>query len=554
MVDFDPDAYLKAKAAVPASGGFDPDTYLRSKGAGVPQTESGAGEATLQSYGNALALGHLPYVQAGAQRAVEKGMGILGQGPEAIDEKLRAQGFKIDSPTYEDEKKQQFDRAASLNKEHPVASAVGTGLGILNTLPIVSAGAGRVAGLLGKAAPAAPASAELIAETGAAGLSPLAKAGLAGAAMSAAQSPEGSQNFLSKEDLLKRGQQGLIGGVAGTTIQAAAPVVGSLVNRIKDSAGKVADAWALKSTGAMLKDMRNFFDKGTVKQISDEMYESGLASPGMNVDKIASKSGDLLKDTGQKIGQIYDKVASSATLRIDLKGLKDRLINVVQEATPSIDKKAYAMAMTPKIKDIVTNPKISDIRVMNDLIGEIDSKINWFAKAKSLSALPEAGDVQKGLYAVRTELRKTVNQIVDATGKLMDDPTMAGQLKELNQKYGNLATINRISRDRSVRDLSNRFVGLLPTIVGSATGVASAAHAAATGNIEHAVTSLALGLAAAGTTKAATKYGAPLIAGGLKAASNFSTSSSPFLKGALPLTPAAAGAVTGLLTPKGMIK
>lgn len=503
------------------------DSILQKYTAPQDQTQERYGnlEAGLQGYGQALTLNHLPYLQAAAESGVEKGLGFLGMGPDATDEKLKSQGFKIESPSYDQEKKEAFARDQQIKQEHPLSYGSGQVTGIINTLPIGSAvvgGLGKAASTVGNLAGIAPATGRL---------AQIGQAAAAGGLMNAAQSPEGSENFLSPQDLEARGKQGVAGALVGGTLESAAPLLKTGQKKL----GELAEKYSLKSAGAMLRDMRNIYDKKTNQAISDTLFENNLVSPGMNVDKIAKKSGELLNQKGKEIGSIYDKLRD-AEVKVNIPGLKQSLGEAVEKSLPNIQRSSYLNAAENLTKDILSQPeKLDDIRHLNNLIGDIDKEINWYAKAQQSSNLPDAGAFQKAYYAIRTSLRNTVNNIVEGTGKLSGDPELASRLKDLNKQYSSLATINRISNDRRLRDIANHPFGLIPSIVGGL----GAASQVATGHLP--LESVAAGIATAGAIKGAQRYGAPIAATAARKISQVPIPS---------IGPGSLGAAAGLINPR----
>ena len=143
--DFDPDAFL-ASGSAPKDGGFDPDAFL-------------AGNRSI-----AVTSGQKAYAEDEALLAKNRGMvpdaakaGAWSAGNAALLYAPRAAtalytSYAEDKP-YEQALKEQTEYEEALSRQHPTASMVGTGVGLVGGLAVPL---GPVA-TLGKAAGAATA-------------------------------------------------------------------------------------------------------------------------------------------------------------------------------------------------------------------------------------------------------------------------------------------------------------------------------------------------------------------------------------------------------------
>lgn len=400
-----------------------------------------------------LLMGYAPQVEAGISRGIEKVGGLLGMGPEAEDEKLRAQGFKVPERSYISERDRIADEYRGLEESNPKSYMAGNLGGALATVPLMGgAGAATKAGSF---------------------LGNMAKATGAGAAYGALQNPgdiKGEIAGLQLEDRLEGAKQGAKFG-AGAMVGSAVASKGlqKLANSSK-AMKEFSNALALKSSGAMLKDYRRIYGRGREDDIAETMFKEGLVVPGQSVDDVANAVKPVKESVGSQIGNIYKSVDDVSKISIDPAALKQKLMGAIRGKAPRLEKKEYLESMEKYIDDIVSNPdNLVDVRNMNDLIGDIDQKISY---QKRIQDLPEK---QAGLFEIRRELRNSVNDLVDNFGKMSGDRELAKKLRDLNKRYSNLSEIDAIASDRALRDASNRMISLTDTIAGGAGAVTGAA-------------------------------------------------------------------------------
>lgn len=501
---------------------FDPSKPFSP--AGEESQKYSPNESALQGFGNAMTLGNLPEMQGAAESATEKGLGFFGVGPASTDEALRKSGFKMAPPaTMGSRINEAAKNQDQMKSENPNAYTGGAVAGTIASIPTYGM-AGR--GLVGAAG--VP-----VADMGTAGK--IATSAGTGGLMAAATAPEKQEKMSASENISERAKQGALGALFGGTISGAGAAVSGLIG---PTASKVANEYAVKSTGAMLKDMRKIYGTGQMGQIADEMFNSGMAEAGNNVATISKKSSELLKSVGQRIGSIYEEAKGYAPTK-DSKALAQDIENIVNQNSPRFHADKYLTGITPYVEGIFKHPEeLQDIRSVNGIIGDIDAKINYYSDLKGSQAaanLPEADDIQKGLYAIRKHLRGVVNQSVEDFGKISGNEHLGQELKNLNQRYGSLSTINKVSTDRMVRGTTNSSMGLLPSLAGSAALGGVVSHLGA-GDVNSAAKAVAAGLGTAVAAKALQKYGAPAAA---QAARKISQS------GLIP--PVGAGVVGGLI-------
>jgi hypothetical protein len=220
----------------------------------------------------------------------------------------------------------------------------------------------------------------------------------------------------------------------------------------------------------MLKDFRRAFARDRVDELGQAMLDNNLVRPGMSHADVADQAELLKQKAGRAIGEAYDRLADAANANPDL--IRDSLATVdpktmlaeITSATrdpkimPKLGTAKYKEAMDQLAEQIAGSGKTHDVRFLNDVIGELDSKINWAKRT------PEMSDQMQGLVAVRRYLRQKVNDVADRLGE--GDEALSQHLKMLNKQYGNMAEIANIARDRFARESANRV--LSPSDYGTA--------------------------------------------------------------------------------------
>lgn len=147
---FDPNKPFTPAAAPATKPAFDPN-----KAFAPADPSTSAPMAALEGYGNTATLGYLPQLQAGSEMGMEKLAKLFGAGPEAEDDKLRAQGFKVPEHTYVQERDANIARQQQEESEHPIAATAGKAAGIAATSMLPGVSAAKGAGFLARTGAAA---------------------------------------------------------------------------------------------------------------------------------------------------------------------------------------------------------------------------------------------------------------------------------------------------------------------------------------------------------------------------------------------------------------
>jgi hypothetical protein len=547
-------------------------------------------EAAIQGFGQGALSGYLPELQAG--------VGKLIPNPTAdVDEKLKSQGFSVpdSGPGGVSSLKEARQRDVGLAKESPGSYLAGGVGGAIASSPAYGKALGLIPGLG--------------AVEGAGVGTRLAQAAAGGGVQGFIQNPGETDNQLKS-----RLSQAKMGAAFGAGTQLVGEAGGKIASGVADAATNLkeyAQEKAVKSAGAMLKDFRRLLGKDRVGELGQSMIDNGLVNPGMTFSDVAAKSSQIKQDVGSKIGEVYDQVRQNisqnpAALNEKLSfvhpdTLQKNLIDIVKDpkVRPKIGTDAYDTQMTKVVSDVLgegraretvdkaiqNNPdlfklskiaeaspqsaeaatfrnvrdtlvkntqhaNLADPRNLNDMIGEIDDKINWSKRDADLS------NQQQGLVAIRRFLRDKVNQVSDAAASLVSGGKEASdQLKQLNKLYGHMSEISTISADRNARETANRLFS--PSDY--ASGLGGAAVGALIGEesghpVKGAITGAALGLA----NKGFRRYGNPVLVQGANAAGNALGSIAPATQAigaagqALTKNPAQTGAAAARI--KGLLK
>lgn len=494
--------------------------------------QSRVGEAFIEGVGEAGTLGYLPQLQALTAKGIEA---ISPKPKEELE--LEKQGFLIKpkEQSYAEMRDLFQKRGEKLAEENPASYGTGAAVGT-----IASAGA------LPAVAPSATA------------LGRVGQASLAGGLIGGLQAPKNIEGQVTPFQPIERIKNAATGAVTGGLLQ------GALVNpaqKLVSGAKQLAELKAFKSSGAMLKDFRKAMGKGKAEELGRFMIDNKMVQPGDTFESVAEKSGILKQKAGEQIGAIYDKIKSGIakspqnfeqtlnflhpdTLIPELKATisdkairpkigsanydnkmneilndisgrtnAERMVEQIIKGKPELARMAASQdpavqsafnAMKESLIKKTQHAQLSDPRYLNDLIGEVDSRINWSKR------VPELSDLQQGLVALRHKLREKVNTVSDVMGKaLKDDKLTSEELKKLNKVYGNALEINKIASDRVARNNANRAFS--PSDYGAA-----ATGAVLGGNLGQSIQGAAMGAGLGLVNKGLRQYGNPLLVRGLE--------------------------------------
>lgn len=299
-----------------------------------------------------------------------------------------------------------------------------------------------------------------------------------------------------------------------------------------------AESKAYKAAGAMLKDFRAAFnrDPEKINELGRTMLDNGLVKMGDDVGSIAKKSELLKRQTGQQIGEVYNKVLDTMT---------DPKVNMPPEVRMAVEASGFhPEAQAEEMKTIVSqefkgkpgstgaihkaNQVIDEMAVNGnhltpdhalELKGSIDSMINWSKKSQDLPMDQEA------LKTVRGYIQDKLNNQVKTIDSVLQSP-QSKELKRLNSLYGNVATIANVSRDRALRESANKSFGLTDSVM--AGGGLGAGALVGLGMGHEGMGAAIGGIAAAAANKMGRTYGNAAMASG---ANSLAGNSNPFIVG-----------------------
>jgi hypothetical protein len=480
-------AALEEEEALASRGGLSPEEEMELAQleqeemlANQAEPQSRPVEAFTQGFGNAVSLGYLPQIQAASEPIIQKALGLFGDN---TDEKLRSQGFIIDQPEqgYIDRRDRYIQEGQRLSEENPVSSFAGNAAGALTSG--VATGAG-LAGMFGKAASLA----------GRAG-----QAAASGVIYGAIRNPgdtEGEINLLQLEDRAKNAAKDAVTGLVTQGGLETAKAIGKGIKGAGKNLKTYSQFKALKGSGAMLKDFRKAVGNKKASELGQAVIDNKLMQYGDDVADIAKRSESAMKESGKKIGKIYDKADEITSLSSDdIKTLNNEFL---EESSARLSGKVGGKEVAQKLESALEvlrenpNPTFGQLRKLR---ASLDDQINY---SRSTNDLPE---YQSELLALRNKIQDMVKGKI---GKV--NPELSKQLAKENRNFSNVSEIAKISKDKMAREEANAAFGLRETITG---GAGATAGAMIGGGVPGAIVGGALGSI---STKIAKKYGTPFVA------------------------------------------
>lgn len=309
------------------------------------------------------------------------------------------------------------------------------------------------------------------------------------------------------------------GAAAGALGFGVAKAAGGTLNAASSKLQNFGETKAFKAAGAMLKDFRKAFKHEKVNELGRTLLDNGIVKSGDDVASIAQKSESLKQQTGQQIGEIYQKVQSVMSDPNKMGALppEARLQIMASGFKPKQDAEALKLLIESEFKGKPGSTKvinqvgqvIDEISVNGDdltpkqaleIKGQIDGLINWSKKSN------EMPDVQQGLMTVRNFISEKINHQVGLIDQVVQSP-QSKELLRLNKLYGNLSEITSIAKDKISRENSNAMFGLRDTgfaIGGAGVGAVGPLQQ---GDLEGALKGAALGATAGLASKGARMYG-----------------------------------------------
>lgn len=450
------------------------------------------GEAFLQNFGNAVSFGYLPQIQASTEPLIQGALDLFST--DKTDEKLRNQGFDIqEAPeqSYVERRDNNIRNLQTLSEENPVASALGGVSGSIVSGIATGGGLAKVLGTSGKAASMGKRFLD---------------AGKTGAVIGAVRNPGDTEGEVDAFQFGDRAENAIKDAATGLVVQGGLEGLKATGSAVKN-AGKNLKTYAqnktLKASGAMLKDFRKAVGKKKVGELGQTAIDEKLVNMGDDVSDIAKNSESAMKESGKRIGDIYNKADDVTTLsQGDIRSLNnDFLEESSKRLEGTIDGDEVALKLD-KILTKITETKNPTFGQLRKLRASIDEKINFAKETKDLPAF------QEELVHLRNRVQDMVKSKIASA-----NPELSKQLAKENKRFSNISEIAKMSKDKMAREESNAAYGLRERISGGAAAVVGSVVGSSVGGpIGGAIGAGVSGTLGAITTKAARQYGTPFVA------------------------------------------
>lgn len=470
-------------------------------------------EAFAQGFGNAASFGYLPQIQAATEPVIQGVMDYFGG--DNTDEKLKAQGFKFEEQpqdSYVQRRDKYIQNQEALSKENPGSYMTGAVGGALTSGIATGGGLSKFLGGAGDAL-------KLTGRLGEIG-NRFGQAVGNGLVTGAIANPGDVEGEVSPLQLRERGDNALKGAAIGAVTQAGGEIIGSASRAIKNSPAvmdKLSRFSSFKSLGASKKDFAKEFGKDAHGEIGQTLLDKGIVKAGQSLDEMLPKIQSEKDVAGKAIGEIMknsdDFVKNPNVLPFGKKRLLEqtqlngkKLADIAQARIgKSFKNNLDNSQVKDRVENILNNLKASDeisILDLQDMKIGLDEAIDWSKSAR------EATIIQDQIRTVRGVLDKALKNRVNAIGRASGDPATITRLKDANKMYGQMATAERIAKNKLASDNANRWFSLTDTIVGTGAG-------AAIGEVnspEDLVKKGLYGVAGAIANRTGRRYGLPTVA------------------------------------------
>lgn len=415
--------------------------FEKSGKAKAPEKE-GAGQAALESFGNAATLGYLPHLQALAGK-------LVPDPNSGLDAELAAKGFKVKNAPekgYIAERDDNIKRQAQQKKDFPMATTAGTVGGIVGGgLMIPGAALAKGASLGVRALQGAK----------------------AGAVMGGLMNPGDTAGDVSLMPIER-----LENAAAGMGLGAVLPAGMSLLGKgAKAASGALADTAAWKAFRALGRGTptatQKMVDSGQGAVIGRELLDEGAIPVLGTPNRIAGRVDSLKEKAGEQVGNLVKGAGNAKLVDAEKLGLEilDSPELALMRKTPGME--GTVSKIEQQVETLAKNGQMS-LEQAQALRQSIDKSINFNKGAGDLRG------AQEGLFMQRTKVRDAMNEGINT----LNPGAPKNQLLTANRKYGNLATAEGILEKEMARNQSNRAISLTDTIAagaGASTGNPAAA-------------------------------------------------------------------------------
>jgi hypothetical protein len=459
-----------------------------------PKTDvADSAQAGLEHFGNAASMGYMPQIQGFVSQ-------LMPDPSAEVDAKLREQGFKIDqkSPTYISERDAYIKHLEQQEKDHPIASTVGT---------------------VGGALASGVATSGLTPINAASRLGRVAQAAKGGAAIGAVANPgdkEGQLTGFQVSDRIGNAVTGAALGAAGQgAVEGVSATAKGVMNLPKALQAK-AEERAFKSSGAMLKDYRNADRKGRINVIGRYMLDNGLVKPGMTVDDVAEAAAALEAKHGKDIGSILGGLDQSGIAAPSHSAMASEIDAIAEPMKGLNTARPTFNALDDAAADLRTMGRGGEVGVE----GKGTFKTAQEAKVFISDQIEKAGGwnspnpSEKNL-ALREAYHKANSMIENAAevgAASIGDDALAGGYRTAKEGYRNAKDVQGIAKDQANRQKANHFNSITDYMAGSGGAIVGAM----TGDdMESKIKNAAVGASLGGANRLMRRYGTPLVSQGL---------------------------------------
>jgi len=484
-------------------GGQLPQPALAQEQVSVPFSRRA--EAFLQGAGERATFGGLPRLQAALA-------GILPEPGADVTQRLREQGFTVEEQPQDFQQRYQqlLARQKALQEEAPIEF-----------------GAGQIAGTVAGGIPIARGLGAIPAIASRTGkLATLGRAAGVGAIEGALETPEelpSGEGLIEQLQIPERAKSaGISGALGGAAVSATGALrrAATVVRKAPETLQELANLFALKSAGAMTKELRKEVSRPISQKLGKKILEKNLVQAGDTLEDVLERSSKLREETGKELGLIYKSAKDTLDNPEFVSKLTDKERRLVSKT--KLDANQLANQIEEKII-----PKFKGVAGGTQAINQLEARaieLRQLGQDPNISRVHEfrrtlddmidftrTNDVpqaEKALKNMRGFLNKKIENRVKAmsaiSGKGLGE---AKKLKELNKDFSVYAATEDMAKKNLGRVQARLpFGGAIGTVIGSAAG--GGALAGGGGKEEAAI----LGALAALGTGAVRRYGAPVAA------------------------------------------
>jgi len=434
MAEFDPDKYLQEKE-LESKDLFDPDKYLQDKNETLAEIRTFGREA-----GNVASFGHMPQIQAGVESLAG---GDYTKRRDEIIESMKKDIF-------------QNQKSAWAGKVAGIGGSLFVPFGVSRAIPAV------------------------------ANLPKLAQAGIAageGLGMMAAQNPGDTPGEVDPIQAKER-LENITEHPVLSTIAAALPAVSGGLNLAKVD---IAAEAAYKAIGPGKKALKEGIKAAetspkTSASVGRLALDKGIVSPASSYEKMYDRSGELLKDTWNKISNIYSKHEIALENKSAVKSPMGDSYNasrwtpdnwkskILSEAEQQLKHTPNGDSALKKIETYLDSQAFNGEKRLSDL-QDIRAKLGNSVKDWSKSNL-ETPEVQQGFKTIIKNIDQSIDGQLEAMSPLFKTNERAA-LSSLRKDYSSAKVINNASLDNMTRKSSLAGPATMGTIAGAAGALGS---------------------------------------------------------------------------------